>query len=280
MTQPPADPSRDLLPISAEDVYQLTDLAIAELHGSQTSLQPAELELLVLIDGYVTVAEITRRARTLATVQVEAGLRKMLHDKLIMAAPQAASDSLDFSNYLSASALLAATSSGSASTAELDNGQLELQKQGFYVRIARRAAQERKLAEGEKLQVLIVEDEQHLAKLLRTFMTLEGFNANVASNREEILKALRTGPRPDLVLLDVMLPDADGFQILNAMRKHPALKAVPVVMLTSKDSRDAVLKGLSGGATGYITKPFEIEVLMKAVHAVLGLTPGDLSGKK
>lgn len=279
MTQPPADPSRDLTPINADDVYQLTDLAIAELHGSQTSLQPEELELLVLVDGFVTVAEVARRARTISPVQVEEGLRKMLHDKLIMPAAKATSDSLDFSNYLSASALLAATSSGSASTAELDDGQLELQKQGFYVRIARRAAQERKLAEGEKLQVLIVEDEQHLAKLLRTFLTLEGFTAHVASNREEILKALRSAPRPDLVLLDVILPDADGFQILNAMRKHPALKAVPVVMLTSKNSRDAVLKGLSGGATGYITKPFEIEVLMKAVHAVLGLSTGSLSDK-
>ena len=279
MTQPPADPSRDLPPISADDVYQLTNLAIAELHGSQTSLHPEELELLVLVDGFVTVAEVARRARTIAPAQVEEGLRKMLHDKLIMPAAKATSDSLDFSNYLSASALLAATSSGSASTAELDDGQLELQKQGFYVRIARRASQERKLAEGEKLQVLIVEDEQHLAKLLRTFLTLEGFTAQVASNRDEILKALRSAPRPDLVLLDVMLPDADGFQILNAMRKHPALKAVPVVMLTSKDSRDAVLKGLSGGATGYITKPFEIEVLMKAVHAVLGLSTGSLSDK-
>ena len=279
MTQPPADPSKDLLPISADDVFQLTDLAITELHGSQTSLSPAELELLVLVDGYVTVAEVVRRARTLGQEAVENGLRKLYRDKLIAPAIKATSDSLDFSNYLSASALLAATSSGSASAAELDNGQLELKKQGFYVRIARRAAKERTLAEGEKLQVLIVEDEQHLAKLLRTFLTLEGFNAQVASNREEILKALRTAPRPDLVLLDVILPDADGFQILNAMRAHPALKAVPVVMLTSKDSRDAVLKGLSGGATGYITKPFEIEVLMKAVHAVLGLSPGDLSGK-
>ncbi len=279
MTQPPADPSRDLTPINADDVYQLTDLAIAELHGSQTSLQPEELELLVLVDGFVTVAEVARRARTISPAQVEEGLRKMLHDKLIMPAAKATSDSLDFSNYLSASALLAATSSGSASTAELDDGQLELQKQGFYVRIARRAAQERKLAEGEKLQVLIVEDEQHLAKLLRTFLTLEGFTAHVASNREVVLKALRAAPRPDLVLLDVILPDADGFQILNAMRKHPALKAVPVVMLTSKNSRDAVLKGLSGGATGYITKPFEIEVLMKAVHAVLGLSSGSLSDK-
>jgi DNA-binding response OmpR family regulator len=74
-----------------------------------------------------------------------------------------------------------------------------------------------------------------------------------------------------LVLLDVMLPDADGFEVLLKMRQHPALKVVPVVMLTAKATRDAVLQGLSGGADGYITKPFDVEVLVKAVKTVLGL---------
>jgi two-component system OmpR family response regulator len=68
-----------------------------------------------------------------------------------------------------------------------------------------------------------------------------------------------------------MLPDADGFDILAAIRRHPALSAVPVVMLTAKATREGVLKGLAGGADGYITKPFEMDVLMKAIGVVLGL---------
>lgn len=268
----PAEASREKAALRKEDVYQLTDEAMLELHGAQTSLSAIELELLVLIDGYASVDDVMRRARSLKSEGVEAGMARLLRDKLITIAAKADSDSLDFGHYLSGAALLAATSSGKASAAELDHGQIELRKQGFYVRIARRPHQERKLAEGQKLRVLIVEDEPHLAKLLRTFLSLDGYVAHVAGNREEILKALRTGPLPDLVLLDVALPDADGFQVLNAMRQHPALRAVPVIMLTAKDNRDAVLKGLTGGATGYITKPFEMDVLMKAVTTVLGLS--------
>jgi two-component system OmpR family response regulator len=76
------------------------------------------------------------------------------------------------------------------------------------------------------------------------------------------------------VLLDVLLPDVDGFEVLLKIRQHPSLRTMPVVMLTAKATRDAVLRGLAGGADGYITKPFEIEALIKAVKVVLGLSDG------
>jgi len=96
----------------------------------------------------------------------------------------------------------------------------------------------------------------------------------LAANRAEILDAFRQPPLPDLVLLDVTLPDANGFDILAKMRQHPALKTVPVIMLTAEATREAVLKGLLAGADGYVTKPFEPEVLTTAVNAVLGLSGG------
>jgi DNA-binding response OmpR family regulator len=67
-----------------------------------------------------------------------------------------------------------------------------------------------------------------------------------------------------------VLPDADGFDILLKMRQHPVLKKVPVIMLTAKATRESVLKGLAGGADGYITKPFEADALITAVNAVMG----------
>jgi DNA-binding response OmpR family regulator len=70
----------------------------------------------------------------------------------------------------------------------------------------------------------------------------------------------------------VNLPGADGFDILARIRQHPALRTIPVVMLTAQTNRKDVLRGLSGGANGYITKPFEHDVLMKSLRAVLGLT--------
>src|SRR3989337_372599 len=86
---------------------------------------------------------------------------------------------------------------------------------------------------------------------------------------------VRQPPLPDLVLLDVMLPDTDGFNVLARMRQHPLLGKVPVIMVTGTATREAVLKGLLGAATGYITKPFEIDVLVKAVKTVLGIEAGD-----
>ena len=140
------------------------------------------------------------------------------------------------------------------------------------MRIARSAAVRRILAEDAKLAILIIEDEPSLGELLKTYLSMEGFDARLAANRAEIIAELRRSPQPDLVLLDVVLPDADGFDILAAIRRHPKLAEVPTVMLTAKSTRESVLKGLAGGANGYITKPFEVDVLMDAVRAVLGLT--------
>lgn len=68
------------------------------------------------------------------------------------------------------------------------------------------------------------------------------------------------------------LADANGFDILAKMRLHPALKSMPVIMLTAEATREAVLKGLQAGADGYITKPFEVDAVVAAVNAVLGLS--------
>jgi DNA-binding response OmpR family regulator len=79
-----------------------------------------------------------------------------------------------------------------------------------------------------------------------------------------------------VVLLDVLLPDADGFDVLLGLRRSKALNDVPVIMLTGKATREAVLKGMTAGADGYVTKPFEAESLMRAVRTVVGLPePGN-----
>ena len=187
------------------------------------------------------------------------------------------SDALDFGSFLAAAPGPSAKALGSA-RAEASSGTSALQKEGYYVRIARRAAALPKIAGGAAPAVVVVEDEPNLAKFLRQYLAFDGFDVRLAANRAEIIAQLSRPPLPALVLLDVMLPDADGFDILARIRQHPVLKAVPVIMLTAKATRAAVLKGLAGGADGYVTKPFEAEVLIKAVRSVLGM-PGDPGGK-
>ncbi len=107
--------------------------------------------------------------------------------------------------------------------------------------------------------------------MLRTYLKMEDFEVRVAATREEINKSLREPPRPDLVLLDVVLPDLDGFDVLAKLRSHEAMKSVPVIMATAKATREAVLEGLRRGADGYVTKPYDMPILMSAMKTVLGL---------
>ncbi len=159
-------------------------------------------------------------------------------------------------------------------TAEADAGAIILKQKGYYVRIARLEGHATR-AKGWKPTILVVDDDPDLQKLLRTYFTMEGLNSRAALKRDDILVALRIQPLPDLILLDVHLPDADGFEVLDRMRHHPVLKNVPVIMLTAEATRESVLRGLKGGADGYITKPFQAEMVVRAVKAVLGLATAE-----
>ena len=166
------------------------------------------------------------------------------------------------------------------SSPEAEGGTSILKKKGYYVRIARRAPARREVTKGWQPTILVVDDDPDLQKLVRTYLSLEGFKMRAALKRDDILVALRQQPPPDLVLLDVQLPDANGFDILAKMRQHPVLKSMPVIMLTAEATREAVLRGLQGGADGYVTKPFEPDMLITAVKAVLGLSLAPPEKKK
>jgi CheY-like chemotaxis protein len=155
--------------------------------------------------------------------------------------------------------------------AEAEKGMLSLDSSGYYIGVAQQAAAKKAPNNGSKYSVLLIEDNLQFSTAVRMLLKLEGYEPRVASNREEIVAALRTAHLPDVILLDVNLPGTDGFDILARVRQHPALKAIPVIMLTAQTSRRDVLRGLAGGANGYITKPFEHEALVKSLRAVLGL---------
>jgi len=250
--------------ISTDDVYFLTYLGDKEITGAGTSLSPAELELLVLIDGKAKVGQIQSSATNLQPQLVIEMLGKLLARGLI--APQ----EIDLGSFLDSPP---AAESGTAipNDGAIARGVASLQQNGYIVRIARRAPSERMLTKSQKINVVVVEDDEPLARLMQVALTDAGFVVHIAANRAEIVQALRRPPLPELILLDVMLPDADGFHVLGKLREHPVLKDVPVIMVTGKATRESVLKGLQRGANGYITKPFKVPVLCTAVRAVLGL---------
>ena len=253
------------------DVYILTFKGNNELQASETSLGALALKLLVLIDGKLNVAGIRARAKFAeGDEQFLIAMNELVRDGYADLAINQLTLSPDFIEFFSESPKKLSESALTQAESEASSGVSTLQRHGYYVRIAMKAAAQIESSGGES--VLIVEDDEALAKFLRKYLELEGFSATIAGNRNEIVAGLRRQPPPDLVLLDVVLPDADGFNILMKMREHPTLKTVPVMMLTAKATREAVLKGLAGGANGYITKPFQPDALIAAVKTVLGIS--------
>jgi len=117
--------------------------------------------------------------------------------------------------------------------------------------------------------VLLVEDDPDQAALADLRVSMAGYGVRLARNRSELLTDLRTKPTPDLILLDVLLPDGNGFDILTVMRRNPKTAILPVVMLTVMAEPDHVRRGLALGADGYITKPYSSDVLAHTIRQVL-----------
>ena len=118
-------------------------------------------------------------------------------------------------------------------------------------------------------RVLVVDDEANITDLVATALRYEGFDVEVASTGSDALRAA-TAFRPDLMVLDIMLPDRDGFAVVKRLRADG--HHVPVVFLTARDSTEEKVKGLTVGGDDYVTKPFSLEELVARVRAVLRRT--------
>ncbi len=113
-------------------------------------------------------------------------------------------------------------------------------------------------------RILIVEDEAHLANGLCFNLEAEGYAAKIVDTGEA---ALQVASEYDLVILDVMLPGMDGFQVVSTLRQHGCF--LPVLMLTARGRPDDIVLGFSSGADDYLPKPFELSILLARVHGLL-----------
>ncbi|PKP74189.1 MAG: two-component system response regulator [Alphaproteobacteria bacterium HGW-Alphaproteobacteria-6] len=134
---------------------------------------------------------------------------------------------------------------------------------------------------GKRHRVLIVEDEDNIAIALDYVLTREGYAHDRVSNGAEAMPRIRE-TRPDLVLLDVMLPEVSGYEICQQVRVDPDLSGVRILMMTARGSAMERRKGLALGVDGFIAKPFELKELRAEVRRILapeaGGSPGAASG--
>ena len=119
--------------------------------------------------------------------------------------------------------------------------------------------------------IIIVEDDNNIADLLRLYLEKEGYQATIAADGTQGIDLYRK-LRPDLVLLDVMMPGVDGWGVLRAIRQD---SQTPVIMLTAKGETTDKVSGLKQGADDYITKPFEMKEVLARIEAVLRRAAGD-----
>ncbi|MGB3178560.1 MAG: response regulator transcription factor [Albidovulum sp.] len=117
-------------------------------------------------------------------------------------------------------------------------------------------------------RILVVEDEDNIALALDYVLTREGYAHERIANGAEALAKIR-GTVPDLVLLDVMLPEVSGYEICQSVRMDPALAAVKILMMTARGSAMERRKGLALGADGFIAKPFDLAELRDEVRRLL-----------
>ena len=126
----------------------------------------------------------------------------------------------------------------------------------------------------QKEKILVVDDDKNICELLRMYLEKEGYVVVMAHNGIDAVNAFNAG-NPDLILLDIMLPQLDGWQVCREIRK---LSEVPIIMLTAKDEVFDKVLGLELGADDYVTKPFDTKEIVARIKAVLRRTSAVKSG--
>ncbi len=127
------------------------------------------------------------------------------------------------------------------------------------------------------MRIVVIEDDPSLREILRIALKGDGYDVASTPDGESGLSAVTT-TRTDLVLLDIMLPCMDGYEVCRRIRASIVTKDIPIIMLTAKGEERDVIKGLDLGANDYVTKPFSRPILLARIRAALRATTGRLSG--
>ena len=151
---------------------------------------------------------------------------------------------------------------------ELKGALNALEEHGAYINVER--VKGRKAKPACDTVVLVVEDDPDQRALADLRISMAGYTVRVAESQAALLRSLASEGGPDVLLLDVMLPDGDGFEILARLRRLRSFASLPIVMLTVKKEAADIERGLMLGADGYVTKPYSRKMLAAALAHVLG----------
>ncbi len=144
-----------------------------------------------------------------------------------------------------------------------------LSRHGAYLSEERLKSRSTVVKAPSETTILVVEDDPDQLALADLRVSMAGYAVRVANSQAALLRSLARDGAPDLILLDVLLPDGNGFEILSNLRRLRSFESLPIVMLTAKTDPDDIVRGLTLGADGYITKPYSKKILADAIQRVL-----------
>ena len=276
--------------MSEKIAYRTTAKGKAEMAAKPGALKPGLKSLLAAVGTGTTTAAL--KGRFPRAGNIDAALTQLATDGYIEPLPETGkrkaeeNDDLDFS-----AAPQSGTRSGKAATENLESFLSEKPKEptlqqrqqaegtlagarrlkaGYQISILNRPGKPISPRSGGKHVVLVIDG--HEAEALAAARTLMqgGFDVRGAGNKAEIVGALGKSP-PDLIIMDVDLPDAVGLDVLGKLHEHPQFKNTPIVVVTARAERDDIVAALAYGASGYLNKPVKSDVLLRHAKDALGL---------
>lgn len=255
-----------------ERIYRRTPAGAEAVAGADAAVPSEYRRLLKLVDEDTHIDVVRGCLRHFPDKLIEDWLDELVDIGYLDRAEPSDPLDLDFTAYFA---------KGPAQEADVlaeDAGKLEmdakaagsaLSRAGAFfseARLKNRAASNKT---AEETVVLIVEDDPDQMALADLRISMAGYQVRVARSAAELLEALKKDTQLDVLLLDVMLPDGNGFDMLAKFRRHPNFALLPIVMLTAKNEVTDIKKGLTLGADGYVTKPYSKNILVEAVRKVI-----------
>jgi len=256
--------------MSEKVVYTQTAKGREELHAIPGNLGPNLKALLGMFDGQLSVEDLQKKLDKVPLDKLLMALEALVQDGYIEAAgPPAGGDDLDFASYMNRPTPMPTEAQRQQAEQATLTSMRTLKQAGYFVNIVSRSGTRIRPRSGDKYSILIIDGDQANALVLARTLMLQQYDVRSASREAEIMGELGKPP-PDLILMDVVLPDMVGIELLAKLREHPVFKSVPVIVVTAQAQHDDVVAALVYGANGYMTKPVQAEALLDSVKSVLG----------
>jgi len=256
--------------MSEKVVYTQTAKGREELVAVPGNLGPNLKALLGMFDGKSTVEDLQKKLDKVPLDRLLMALDALVTDGFIEAtAAPAADDDLDFAAFMNRPTPMPTAAQRQQAEQATLTSMRSLKQAGYFVNIVSRSGTRIRPRSGDKYSILIIDGDQANALVLARTLMLQQFDVRSASREAEIMSELGKPP-PDLILMDVVLPDLVGIELLAKLREHPVFKSVPVIVVTAQAQHDDVVAALVYGANGYMTKPVQSEALLDSVKSVLG----------